>query len=256
MDNAEPSFFEAVHRWEWPIPGAGKVPVFFPSLSFVAAACTASTKQVLELLPDRRMRPVDVMPGRCLVTIAGVQYRESDLGPYNELVVAVPIAFGAHALPVLDAVRQGFGRAFNGFIWQMPVTTAVARDAGLALAGFPKFIADIRFEVDDRRVRCTLFEDGAPSVCLGADAGSDDGERQLKARGYTQPGRVPLVSTFLMRQTRFRDHVQRGAAQLDLGAGMTARTLRRLELGDHPVASHWCAQAQAMLCFPRNVMDD
>jgi hypothetical protein len=250
------SFFDAVHRWDWPMPGAWRVPLFFPSLSCVAAVYTASTERALELLPDRRMRPVEVMPGRCLFAIAGLDYRQGDLGPYRELALAVPIAFGSHPLPLLDAVRHGFARAFSGYVWQMPVTTAAARDAGLGLAGFPKTLADIRFDVDDRQVQCSLHEMGAVSVTLLAPAAVDDGERQLKLRAYTVQSGVPLVSTLLLRQTCYRDHLQRDAAQLELGRGPLAQALRKLDLSDRPLASHWCAGAQAMLFFPRNVMDD
>lgn len=254
--NDTSSFFGAVHRFERPGPGYSQLPLFFPSLSCIAAIYTASRQRVLQLLPHRSMRPVEVMPGRCLFTIAGLQYRQSDLGAYNELALAIPIAYGAHALPVLDALRHGFARAFNAWVWQLPVTTEASREAGVALGGFPKSVADIRFEVDDARVRCTLFEEGAASIGLGCPAGAAAGERQLKARAYTTIGQVPLVSTFLMRQTRFRDHLKRDAAQLEVGNGSVAQALRRLELSDRPLASHWCQDAQAMLFSPRNVMDD
>jgi len=256
MSAEQSSFFGSVRRFERPGPGYAQVPLFFESLSCLAAVFTASRQRILELLPNRRMRPVEVMPGRCLLTIAGLQYRASDLGAYNELALAVPIAYGAHPLPVLDALRHGLARAFNAYVWQLPVTTEQSRDAGVALAGFPKSVADVRFEVDDARARCTLFEDGAGSIGLSCDPGAAAGERQLKARAWTTMGETPLVSTFVVRQTRYRDHYKRDAMQLELGQGPLAQAVRRLEPSDRPIASHWCKEGQAMLFGPRNPIDD
>jgi hypothetical protein len=249
-------FFSGVRRWPWPLAGGLEVPLFFPSLGFASALYTADTVSARRLLPDARMRPVEVMPGRCLFSITGLHYRESDLGPYDELSLAVPIAFGSHPLPALDALWKGVTRVLNAFVWQLPVTTQRACDAGVELAGFPKFVADIVFERDEQRLRFRLSEQGQAVMTLVVDAPDDPGERELKLRGYTMQDGVPLVSNLLLRQTRFRDHLQRDAARLELGSGALAESLRALRLSDRPVGSHVCSQARAMLFFPRNVMDD
>lgn len=249
-------FFAGVYRWEWPAPGGWRVPLFFPSVESLAALFTADTRQALNLLPDARMKPVEVMPGRCLFTVAALHYRDSDLGVYQEIALALPISFGSHPLPALDAVRHGLSRAVNAFIWQLPVTTETARDAGVQIAGFPKFVAELRFERDGSRQRCSWMSQGQTVLTLDGDMSDDAGERRLKLRGYAMKDGVPLVSNLLVRQTRYRDHLQRGAATLTLGEGPIADTLRSLHLSDRPIASQCCSQAQAMLFFPRNVLDD
>lgn len=249
-------FFAGVFRWDWPVAGGLRVPLFFASLESVAAVFTADSAQALALLPDERMKPVEVMPGRCLFTVAALHYRDGDLGAYHEMSLALPISFGSHPLPALDAVRHGFSRAVNAFIWQLPVTTERARDAGVQLAGFPKVLAELQFERDGSQLQCTWLEQGRSVIRLGCDVTDDAGDRVLKLRGYTMKDGIPLVSNLLVRQTRFRDQLQRGMAALSLGEGPVADTLRSLRLSERPIASQCCSQAQAMLFFPRNVMDD
>lgn len=229
---------------------AGAVILQFPSLSCIVATCTASLARALDVLPDPRMQPVQVMPGRCLFVVGAMHYREGDLGAYDELVLAVPIAFGARSMPLLETVRDLFSQAFSAYVWRMPVTTETSRRAGADWAGFPKSVADIRFAADEREARCTLMEDGAPSVALRCTPDAQDGDRLLQLRAHTVKDGTVLVSPFVLRQTRYRDHVLRDAAQLQLGEGPLARELKRLELGDHPLASHWCEQAQGTLHPP------
>ncbi|HET9643541.1 MAG TPA: acetoacetate decarboxylase family protein [Burkholderiaceae bacterium] len=248
-------FFADIYRWDWP-PFGLHVPLFFPALSSIAAVFTGLTTEVTRLLPDKRLKPVEVMPGRSLVSIAAVEYRESDLGAYNELAILLPVAFGRHSLPALDVLWRGLGRALNVYVWQIAVTSQHSREVGAALASYPKYVADVRFDREGSRVRCALAHDGQPALALICDAEDTVGERDLKVRAYTMKQGVPLVSTMLVRQTRWRDHLQRDAARLELFEGLLADTLRQLQLSDRPLASQCCSQAQAMLFFPRNVIDD
>jgi hypothetical protein len=250
-------FFDDVMRWTW--SGGLRVPLFFPALSSMTAVYTADSAEARRLLPDARMRPVELAPGRCLLTIAAVEYRESDLGAYNEIAIALPIAFGGHAPPAVDALFRGAGKVLNAYIWQLPVTTRAACDAGIDLAGFPKSLAEIAFHREGNRLRCTLGAPDAPVLSLVCDAAERPGrlrERLVKVRSHTvQEGRT-LVSNFVLRQKRFSDHLRRDAARLEPGHGALADSLRTLRLSERPIASQHCEEAEAMLFAPRNVIDD
>lgn len=248
------AFFDDVTRWTW--AGGLRLPLFFPALSAMTAVFTASSGEARRLLPDARMRPVEVAPGRCLLTVAALDYRESDLGAYQEVAVALPIAFGGMAPAALDALRQGVGKAQSTYVWQLPVTTRAACDAGVDLYGFPKRVAEIGFQREERGLRCTLGPASDPELTLAVDADDRPGERRLKLRCYTVKEGRALVSTLVVRQTRFRDHLRRDAARLELGRGDIADGLRALRLSERPIAAQSCADAQAMLFFPRNVIDD
>lgn len=248
------AFFDDVMRWTW--AGGLRVPLFFPSLAFITAVYTAASAEARGLLPDARMRPIEIAPGRCLLTVAAIEYRHSDLGAYNEVALALPIAFGGQAPPALDALFRGVGKALSAYVWQLPVTTRAACDAGIDLAGFPKHVAEIAFRNDGLQRRCTLGPADAPVLGLVCDADDRPRERRLKVRSYTVKDGLPLVSNLLIRQKRFTDHLRRDGARLELGRGDLADQLRALALSDRPIASHSCSDAEAMLFAPRNVMDD
>ena len=60
----------------WPGADGLQLPAFFPALSVMALVYTASAARAAQLLPHRRMRVVEVMPGRCLVGLVAVEYRD------------------------------------------------------------------------------------------------------------------------------------------------------------------------------------
>ncbi len=256
-------FLAGLHRRDWPLPGGGalRVPVILESLEAIAAVYTADAAELRRRLPDARMRTVDVLPGRALLAAIGVHYRASDLGPYVELALAIPIAWTTRLPAPIDALRHGVRRDFSAWIWQLPVSSARSRDAGIALSGFPKRVARLAFERDTREARCALMDDAdprAPAVVLAvaADDAATPARRDLKLRAWSLLDGLPVVSTLVVRQAQFRDHLRRDKAQLVLGRGTLADELRSLRLSERPIASHVCSHAQALWFGPRNAIDD
>jgi hypothetical protein len=250
-----PGFFDGLMRWDVPEHGV-KSPLFFRDLGAIGIVLNGATEAVRPLLPHPGMRPVEMWPGRCLVTVMAVQYRDSDLGPYDELAVAFPVALGDHPLPVFDALRQSFSRTLSAYIWQMPVSTPVACQVGAGIAGFPKTVAELRFARDAGRSTATLLHQGQPAVQLSCDADDAPADRTLTLRSYTVKNGITLQSSLVLHQQRFRDHLRADAARLTLGTGPLADALRALELGERPIASHCCSQARALLFHPRNLRDE
>jgi hypothetical protein len=248
--------FGPLLRWPWPGTDGLMAPVSFPSLSAMALVYTGNRAEACKLLPDARMQPVDVAPGKCLIGLVGVEYHESELGPYREFGLAIPVAFGARPLPLLSMLREGLSRTLSAWIVRLPVTTERARDSGVRLAGFPKELADVRFEAEGRFLRGTVAYNGQEALSWRVEAGDEPGERELALRSYTMIEGVPLVSRLVIQQRRFRDQLRPKGARLELGSGPLAEMLRALELGETPLAGHYCSSARALLFPPRNVVDD
>jgi hypothetical protein len=257
---ADTGFFDGLMRWDVPAHGV-QVPLFFRDLAAVATVHTASSEAVRPLLPDA-LKPVETLPGRCLFVVAALQYRDSDLGPYQEFAFAVPAAPRQASLGVFDALKKGLSGSLDAWVWRMPVDSEVSLRVGTGLAGFPKSLADIRLGREGGRLLAGLWHQGQPQVHQGQpqvqlDVAADDapGDRTLTLRAYTLHQGVLLQSAFVLRQLRWRDHLQRDAGRLVLGAGPLADALRGLSLSDRPLASHACGQAQALLFHPRNLRD-
>jgi hypothetical protein len=249
-------FFDGLMRWQVPEHGV-QTPLFFRDLSAFGAVFTAASDAVRPLLPDARLRLVEHWPGRCLALVLAVQYRDSDLGPYEELALAFPAAAGERVLPAMGALREGLRGSLSAWTWQMPVSTDVACRVGRGIAGFPKEVADVRITRSGGQWEATLQQQGEAALrlrCRAGDGGA--GERTVSLRSYTVLQGITLQNHLLVRQTRYQDLLGGDSVRLELGSGPWAQQLRALGLGESALAAHVCSQGQAMLFHPRNLRDD
>jgi hypothetical protein len=263
-------FFEGLVRWPWAGSDTLMVPAFLEDFSTLAVLHTADARAVAALLPDRRLRVIDVAPGRCLFQVVAVDYRKSDFGSYREIACAVPVAIAeprlpatglASVVPALDALARGLARSFTAWVWRLPVSTERARDAGLTLANFPKALADVRFGPENGATAASLHGDDGQLVLRlalpsGASGRRHDGIRDLRLRAVTMVRGQPVTSLLRLREIRWLDLPRPEAPVLTLGQGELADALRGLGLGDRPWFAHHAERAQAVLFPPRNLLDD
>jgi hypothetical protein len=99
------------------------------------------------------LRVVEPVPGRTLVTLIGVDYRDNPWGNYREAAILFPVApDGGHRV---DLGRLLLGRSPH-LVYRMPVTEEFTMHAGRERLGMPKYLA--RIDVEPSRVR--LEQDG------------------------------------------------------------------------------------------------
>jgi hypothetical protein len=249
--------FEGIKQWELEWRGhKGKLPVFYQDASSMTAIFTGRTERVRELLPRPEMRPVELLPGRALVAITAFEYRRSDIDPYNELSIAFPIAYGCVPIPGLTALSQVLRRCFTAYVWQLPVTTEIARRTGVGLYGYPKFIADISFERTPQSVTCALSEQGRPILTLRGRVLPTARGRRLRFRTYSLVDGIPLVANVLTDPRRIAESMHGDSAVLEVGGEhVISSTLRGLGLSPRPVLYHYCPELQAILFAGRNLAD-
>jgi hypothetical protein len=201
-----------------------RLPLRYSDNSCFASVHTASYAEVAAALPAGPLRPVRWADGRALLSVAAFRYRAVTtaddppglLAPYGELSIAAVVAHGPvpRVLPLLR-------RRLPLFVLHLPVTTAEARDAGAALWGFPKFVADMDFTEGRTARGVTVAEGGAALLSL-----------TVRAAGPVFPDRRPAVM-YSERDGRLVETGVSMAGRLRLGLGPGSGAL---ELGDHPVA--------------------
>nr|WP_275585793.1 acetoacetate decarboxylase family protein [Geodermatophilus sabuli] len=190
----------------------------------MASVHTADPEAVAAALPSPELRPARWVDGRALISVAAFRYRAVTtaddppgvLAPYGELAVAAVVTRGP-APRLLPLLR----RRLPLFVLHLPVTTAEARDAGRALWGFPKFVADMDF-AEERPVRQVTLAEGSTTVLT----------LRVRGTGPVLSDRRPAVM-YTARQGELLETVVPMAGRLRLGLG---RRAGGLELGDHPVA--------------------
>jgi hypothetical protein len=165
-----------------------------------------------DLIAYSGLLPATPVFGRALCSLAFVDYADGDLDPYHELAVAILVC---------EPGSRGRKPA-GAFIHQLPVDQSFTCEAGRAMWGFPKFIADIdiRPAASGSGGRCTLVHDGARVLDLTIASGLPVPSRATALDAFSYAGGV-------LRRTSW---------SLD-GSGSRGRPGgARLALGEHPIA--------------------
>jgi hypothetical protein len=217
------SFFEQIQQVSHTVEGHEfKVPTFYYDITTINAAFLTPVRQVKKRLPSRQMKPVRVTPFHAITAITAFEYRDTDIGPYNEVSIGLPVTVGRAALVGWGALRVL--QEPTAYVMQLPVTTEIARYGGVAFFGFPKFIAEIEFQRENGWIHCHLAAEGKDIFTLSA--------RQLKTKpaGRSRLHALTIMGERILRSEIMINQPQRGVSirQEDV----------RLELGDHAIANN------------------
>ena len=141
------------------------LPVFYYDVTTLAAQFIAPLKTIQELLPSPRLHPLRITPWHCVVSISAFEYRDSDIGAYHEVSISIPVVLDKPS-PLFIGTLHQVPEVLKVYVHHVPATTEIACSAGIELAGYPKFIADIKFERDANLVRCEVWEGGKHIITL------------------------------------------------------------------------------------------
>lgn len=222
------SFFQEQQETVTISAGTTRMPCFFKKVHYTVCLFTAGKEAVQHLLNGTGLRPALRLGRHSVVAIGLVRYDESDLGSYNELIVAVPVIPEGMKPPLcnwLDLVGSLDKRKVGQHILHIPVTSAFSRAAGAELWGYPKIVAPVEHALQKNFLRTAV-----------ADPGS--GELIVEVKGKLGAGipSIPLsliTYSFLQNQLLRTAVKVRGSMQLRLAHGL------RLHVGNsrHPMAN-------------------
>ncbi len=187
---------------------------------------------------------VDFLPGRTLLMLGCIDYRDNDLGDYNEVAINffVRLAGERSGVPYLDAwKRMGTGEVPT-FSWKMPVNQSFTRDAGAIIWGFPKTIERIDFDYsNERRFHGLLEMDGATVFEIDAPRGGGRSQPAMTSIAYSYIDGVPHRTRFTQKVSDLGIRPGWGV-RLTLGQHPIADVLRRLGLPKRPLVSTWAGK--------------
>jgi hypothetical protein len=159
-----------------------------------------------------------------------MEFRDSDIEPYNEVAVGIPFTMDKATPPFTGILRKSPEEP-NLYIHHLPVTTEIARDAGVDFAGYPKFVATIEFERSEDWITCPLTE-GEQSI-LTLSGRQLDTHRAPRSRMNffsIQGGRL-LRSIGVSSERMLGTSKDRSDVRLELGDHPISRELKELGLG-------------------------
>ncbi|HEY8516081.1 MAG TPA: acetoacetate decarboxylase family protein [Candidatus Binatia bacterium] len=231
------------------------LPVEVRDASSGAVTYLVSARAARALLPGPELDVVEVLPGQALFSIAIIDYRDNDLGDYDEVSLAFFVRRRgeqpALGIPYIGSAIELFRSSLATWIWKLPVNQSFTRDAGEGIWGFPKTVEQIEFEDAGGRRTCRLVMDGKHVLTLSVPRG---GSRTL---GETTLSTYSYIDGVLHR-TRFKATASGvgftlGGADLILGTHPIADELRKLGLPRTALMSVWMERQRALFEGPERV---
>lgn len=251
LDN---SFFKSVAQWDIALKNYPmKIPVFYYDNTSMTAIFTASTQKIKKYLPHHAMKPLELFPGKCLVAFMAFEYRKTDINPYNEFSISIPISFGKTPVPGFSLLSSMLKKCFTAYIWHLPVTTDIALIGGVEVLGYPKIVADIVFTKEADRLECALSEKGKPIVTMKGKILKTSRGKQMTYRTFSLKNNIPIETHIHVDPVEFAQCRGAGAAEITIGSGHPiCDELHDIGLSKTPLVYQYSPLNQAILFFPRS----
>ncbi|MEW5944908.1 MAG: acetoacetate decarboxylase family protein [bacterium] len=246
-------FFRGVYQIETVFEGGkAKFPIFYREASSVTALFPASMSGLRRIMPGREFHPLPVLPGVGALAVTAFNYRDTDIGPYNEVSISVPISYGAPPLlpaaGLLAALRRG---EFHVYIHHLPVTTKIALDGGVIVYNYPKFLSEIAFEEAGDHVFVKLEQEGRFILSMKVGKLPAGAGRRFRFLTYPVKEGRAQVAPVLFNAGRMGVSFSGGAAELELGGEHpVAVETKKLLLRRRPLQVQYVPEFQAILYGP------
>ena len=247
-------FFDGVAQVEATFAGqTARVPIFYYDGTAQTAVFPARLAALRRLLPDSRLEPARLAPGLGVVAISCFEYRDTDIGPYNELAISIVLCEPAArvnlpGLALLAGMRSG---RLHAWVHHLPVTTEIARVGGVDLYNYPKFLASIDFDETTTQRSCRLAEGEEHILTLrGARIATPETGRSQLFSHLWMDGQ-PQGSEFKINALAKGHTSSRSAAALELGARHPiARELRDLLVTRRAIHYEFTTRFEGILYGP------
>ena len=229
------------------------LPILYYDTTAAFALFWCERGRVDAVLEGTQLTPAVTFLGRALVAIACFEYRDTSIGPYNEVGLAIPVRpQGVRSwIPgPLDLLRQVDKRTVGFYVKELPVTTDAACQAGRTFWGYPKFVTEIGFGLQRRSLTCTVSDpEGESSIMsLTGDMGRSIRIPPFSFFNYDRLDGQPLRTTIYVRGATYL-HLP-GKVRLTLGDSdhFMKETLLNLGMSDkRPFAMMLSRESQSRL---------
>ena len=211
----------------------------------VRDACSAtatwmvSAKAAQALLLGPELEIAQVLPGRGLLSIACIDYRDNDLGDYNEVSIAFFVRKRGDrtGIPFLGTMADMMRGRLPTHIIHLPVNQSFTCEAGRVIWGFPKTVDEIEFDTTGDRARCVWNRDGQNVLKISLPIG---GTREFPEQALSTYSYIDgtLHSTSFVSSAENLG-IRMGGVRLALGAHPIADELRSLGLPKPATMSMW-----------------
>ncbi len=229
-----------------------RLPVIVRDAASMSAMFTVPTAAVCRLIPDARLHVPELLPGRTICVIAAIEYRDNDLGQYNEVSIAFFVTTGERRpLPFFTMISGFLRGSLGAYIHRLPVTTSFSRNAGRDIWGFPKTVDAIEFSDQGTKRSCRLSVDDTHVLTLMMARGGTRRLKDMPQDAYAWRDGVLWRTPSVMGGEGVGIHV--GGAKLILGNHPISDELRVLGLPRRALMSTWVEHMHARFEAPQRL---
>lgn len=233
-----------------------KMPVFYYDATAFTGIFLARMSALKQFMPEKPFFPCPVFPGVGVIAITCFQYRDTDIRPYNEISVSIPMTYRHRSfLPgaaLISALRDD---EFHTYVHRLPVTTKIALDGGVIVYNFPKFLSSIDFEEEDGRMVVTLKENGELIFKMTAAKIAAPTSKTVRYVTYPVKNNCAQNTNVLINAKKFGMSLNPKSVQLELGENHAiANELNGALLWRRPILYQYLPECQAIL-YPPNRLE-
>lgn len=105
------------------------IPLFYQDIRLMSMSILGPIDKVRAMLPSTRLKPYRITPWHSTISITAYQYQESDIGPYNEVSIGVPVTIDKNT-PLFTGSFRKTPKTLMVYSHHLPVTTEIAREVG------------------------------------------------------------------------------------------------------------------------------
>jgi len=188
------------------------LPIRYFDVGCLVATFLTDLVRAAELLKGTGLKPVPQEEGKAVVVLYCIEYRNTDIGPYNEVGLTVAAKAEGDPIPA-------------NYVVNLPVTTAVANRAGQEIWGYNKFVAAIDVKSDRNKFATILRDTDGAMICALEGA-----------RGASVPVPPADILTFTLLKGRVIKTVIRVFTPFHVSSG--DGFLFQVGTSSHPMTNH------------------
>jgi hypothetical protein len=228
------------------------LPVAVRDATSITAIYLVPTAAARRLVGHPALQLYEIVPGKSVCVLAAVEYRDNDLGAYNEFAVNFFVRHGRRRpVPLFGLLAAFARRGVGAYVHWLPVTTQFSRDAGHDIWGFPKTVEDITFRDVGAGRACTVVSHAQHVVTLSVRRGGQRRMPELPQDSFASRDGELLRTPAVMSGEGVG--LRLGGATLTLGEHPRADELRSLGLPRAAVVSTWTERLQARFGAPQRL---
>ncbi len=264
-EKAQQDFFASINQLEFTDEGYPcKVPVFYRKQAGILGIFPARTRALQKALPkDPGLKPVKLFPGVSPLIIFSLQSLDTDIAPYNSILVIIPIRnpdFVGYfspldLLPGFELVRQGLiRRKQHWFVWRIPDDSYISYKLGYDFFGMPKFAADLTWEDQGEHILYTCADQGEKILAMRArkiHAPQRGKGIEIASLAYFYRDKLPMTEECRVLVKRGAVSLRPDHLALDLGESHPmAQELREVLITTRPLCSAYLPDTNLIIYEP------